>query len=89
MSDLGDKLNAAPQEFENALELTGVPWRREGRLPTVGEARDYFDAHATSGGDAEILRECEQVLDATDDRGGQPSPIPQPSEDQLEEEGAD
>ena len=76
-------------KLRDALDLTGVPWRREGRPPTVGEARDYFDAHATGGGDAGILQECERVLDATDHRGKQPSPFPRPSEDQLEEEGSD
>ena len=59
MSDVGD-------ELDDALDSAGVPWRREGRPPTVGEARDYFDAHATAGGDGEILEECERVLDATD-----------------------
>lgn len=88
MSDVGDALDAvggAPRELGDAPDSSGVPWRTEGRLPTVGEARHYFDAHATGGGDAEILQECERVLDAT----GQPTPFPQPSEDQLEEEGSD
>ena len=87
MSDLGDAVDAArvtPQAVESALL-----WRREGRSPTIGEARDYFDAHATGGGDAEVLEECERVLDAKGDRGKTPSPLPPPSEDQLEENGSD
>ena len=40
-------------------------WQREKRLPTVGEARDYFDAHAEDGGDPDTMEECERVLDAT------------------------
>ncbi len=84
MSDVGD-------ELDDALDSAGVPWRREGRPPTVGEARDYFDAHATDGGDGEILEECERVLDATDHpaRHLTGSSFPRPSEDQLEEKGSD
>jgi hypothetical protein len=69
-------------------------WQRAKRLTTVGEARDYFDAHAEDGGDPETMEECERVLDATqhptDGHGGvkQP-PYPGPPEDQIEEEGAD
>jgi hypothetical protein len=65
----------------------------------VGEAREYFDAHASQGGDPETMVECEQVLDATDrPTRGQPgsehraataSAYPRPTEDQLEEKGSD
>jgi hypothetical protein len=91
MSDAGDPLDPVEVRSEaagDALGSAGVSWRREGRPPTVGEARDYFDAHATGGGDAEILQECERVLDATGP-GARSAPFPRPSEDQLEEEGSD
>jgi hypothetical protein len=89
MSELGHEPNGLPEDQGSALESVGVPWRREGRPPTVGEARAYFDGHATGGGDADILQECERVLDATDDRVTEPSPFPRPSDDQLEEAGSD
>ena len=102
MSDLGDALNAAkvtPEEFGEALDETGIPWRRERRPPTVGEARAYFDAHVNGGGDPEVMAECERVLDATghtrsptpgpEGGGTEQSPFPHPSEEQLEEEGSD
>jgi hypothetical protein len=84
MSDVDD-------ELDDGLDSAGVPWRKEGRPPTVGEARDYFDAHATAGGDAEILEECERVLDAIDQPAGHltGSPFPRPPEEQLEEKGSD
>ena len=64
----------------------GLVWKGEGRPPTIGEAREYFDAHAVDGGDPAILEECERVLDAT---GHLPSPISPPSEEILEEKGSD
>jgi hypothetical protein len=87
-------------EGQNAAGVTPqVLWRRESRPPTVGEARDYFDAHATGGGDPEILEECERVLDATShptrdlpgagSQGTKPGPFPRPPEDLLEEKGSD
>ncbi len=77
----------------------GLAWVREGRPPTVGEARDYFDAHARDGGDPETMEECERVLDAvrnpihdrpgSDNGGAKASPFPPPAEDLIEEEGSD
>jgi hypothetical protein len=102
MRDMGDGLDAgkvAPREVDDDLASAGVVWRREGRPPTVGEARIYFDAHATAGGDPEILEECERILDATNHptrslpgsgyQGAKPAPFPRPPEDQLEEKGSD
>jgi hypothetical protein len=101
-SDLDDALNAADSprgEVAEASDSTLIPWRSEGREPTVGEARAYFDAHVIDGGDPGIMEECERVLDATNHPTGnlpgtvrpgtQPSPFPRPTEDQLEEEGSD
>jgi hypothetical protein len=108
MSDLDDAAGAANGGLGDEREATGVSppgfregltWVREGRPPTVGEAREYFDAHASGGRDPETMEECERVLDATE----QPAPsvpepghggltdshYPRPTEDQLEEEGAD
>jgi hypothetical protein len=108
MSDVGDASQAASGGLGEAVDAAAVSpgelrdaliWVQEGRSPTVGEAREYFDAHAAGGGDPNIMEECEQVLDATDpptrslpgsgSRGTTPSPFPQPSEDQLDEEGSD
>ena len=97
MSDLGDALNVAkvtPEELREALS-----WVREGRAPSVGEAREYFDVHAEDGGDPETMEECQRVLDVTQHptrglpgtgyRGTTQSPFPPATEDQLEEEGSD
>jgi hypothetical protein len=85
MSDLGDASDASEITEHGALD-SGPVWRGQGRPPTVGEAREYFDAHAIDGGDPEILEECEQVLDVTVHL---PSPISLPPEEMLEEKGSD
>jgi len=99
MSDVGDALDASTGHTGEPLDSADLLWRREGRPPTVGEAREYFDAHAASGGDPEILAECEAVLDAVrrptrahpegETRETGPVTFPAPTEDQLEEKGSD
>lgn len=86
MSDLGETLGAPETPHEDGALDSGLAWRRQGRPPTVGEAREYFDAHALDGGDPKILEECEQVLDAT---GHLASLISAPPEEILEEKGSD
>jgi hypothetical protein len=51
---------------------------------TVGEAREYLDAHETDG-DPAIVAACEDLFDATPHLSG----MAKPSMDQLEERGAD
>ncbi len=100
MSDQGQAHVPAEAAAEDPYDPAGSPdsaWRREGRTPTVGEAREYFDAHVNTGGDPGLMEECVQVLDATEypstgTRGrvaGTGSSIPRPSEDQMEEKGSD
>jgi len=72
----------------------------EGWIPqTAEEAQEYLDFHRVGGGNSETIDMCAAMLDQRDhpnwnrpaDDGGQavPVPIPKPSEDQLEEFGAD
>jgi hypothetical protein len=110
MSEPGDGLHPGgddSDEFEQAVGAANVGtselreallWVRKGRPPTVGEAREYFDAHAATGGDPETMDECERVLDAlqrptsgtgSGEDGPADSPYPKPTEEQIEEEGAD
>jgi hypothetical protein len=86
MSDLGETPNASERTPGSGGPDSGPVWKRQGRPPTVGEAREYFDAHAVDGGDPETLEECERVLDAT---GHLPSPTSPPPEEVLEERGSD
>jgi hypothetical protein len=86
MSDLGNTRDASEVPPESSPLDSGLVWKRAGRPPTVGEAREYFDLHAVDGGDPEILEECERVLDAT---GPLPSPMSPPPEEILEERGSD
>jgi len=51
---------------------------------TVGEAREYLDAHERDG-DPEIVAACVALVDATPHLSGSS----RPSDDQLEERGAD
>ena len=74
-------------------------WQQEHRPPTVGEAADFFDAHAEDGGDPEDYGAVRAGLDATQDPtrslpgagygGVKSSPSPKPPDDQMEEKGAD
>jgi len=74
-------------------------WRDENRPPTLQEAKVYLEDHRHGGGDAATLEECNDVVDgesrqthgrpASSRPGEPPSPFPKPSDDQLEEEGAD
>jgi len=50
----------------------------------VGEAREYLDAHERDG-DPEIVAACVALVDATPHLSGSS----RPSDDQLEERGAD
>ncbi len=59
-------------------------WTSEWRPSTVGEAREYLDAHEFEG-DPEIVAACEALFDATPHI----SNAVKPSDDQLEERGAD
>jgi hypothetical protein len=84
------ELSGTPDASEVSTQTTAIDsdlvWKRQGRAPTVGEAREYFDMHAVDGGDPEVLEECERVLDAI---GHLPSPISPPPEEILEEKGSD
>ena len=51
---------------------------------SVGEAREYLDAHDTDG-DPDIVAACEAMVDVTPHLSGSIKP----SVDQLEERGAD
>jgi hypothetical protein len=64
---------------------------------TVGEAREYLDAHVRDG-DPDIVRACEAKVDVIEHHAGagpdgsrasEPSSFSKPSLDELEEEGAD
>jgi hypothetical protein len=59
-------------------------WDKGWRPSTVGEAREYLDAHER-GGDPVIVEACEALFDATPHLTG----IDKPSTDQLDESGAD
>ena len=59
-------------------------WTTGWRPSTVGEARQYLDAHEY-GGDPDIVTACEALFDATPHLSGGVKP----PEDQLEERGAD
>ena len=61
-----------------------MEWSAGWRPTTVGEARQYLDAHE-SDGDPEILAACEALFDATPHLSG----AEKPPDDQLEERGAD
>ena len=65
----------------------------EGWTPaTVGEAREYLDAHERDG-DPAIVAACEAKIDVIEPHEGRGAPgraeFVKPSLDQLEEEGAD
>jgi hypothetical protein len=72
--------------------------RKKGWTPsTVGEAREYLDAHERDG-DPAIVEACEAMIDVIEHRPGprqqsggrpDPSPLAKPSLDQMEEKGAD
>ena len=59
-------------------------WTTDWRPATVGEARHYLDAHERDG-DPAIVAACEALVDATPHLS---APF-KPSEDLLEERGAD
>lgn len=62
-----------------------MPDWTEGWTPsTVGEAREYLDAHERDG-DPAIVEACEALVDATPHL----SDSVKPSSEQLEERGAD
>ncbi len=62
-----------------------MPDRSTGWTPsTVGEAREYLDAHGTDG-DPDIVAACEAMFDATPHL----PEMARPSVEQLEERGAD
>jgi len=59
-------------------------WTTGWRPSTVGEARQYLDAHEVDG-EPEIVAACEALFDATPHLSGSVKP----SDEQLEERGAD
>lgn len=59
-------------------------WTTGWRPSHVGEARQYLDAHELDG-DPEIVAACEALFDATPHLSGSVKP----SDEQLEERGAD
>ena len=59
-------------------------WTSQWRPATVGEAREYLDAHLRDG-DPDIVSACEALVDATPHLSGLAKPTPE----QLEEAGAD
>jgi hypothetical protein len=72
-------------------------WKKGWTPSTVGEAREYLDAHERDG-DPAIVEACEALIDVIEHRSGprqqsderlDPSPLPKPPLDQLEEKGAD
>ena len=72
-------------------------WKKGWKPATVGEAREYLDAHERDG-DPAIIRACEAKVDATvhrsepgrKDRGRRgTAPVAKPPLEQLEEKGAD
>jgi hypothetical protein len=72
-------------------------WKKGWTPSTVGEAREYLDAHERDG-DQAIVEACEAKVDVTGHRS-QPgkqgtgrmetSPVAKPPLEQLEEKGAD
>ena len=75
--------------------LTMAERKKVWKPATVGEAREYLDAHERDG-DPAIVEACEALIDVIENRSG-PSkqsngpndtfPVPKPPLDQLEEEG--
>ena len=72
-------------------------WRKGWTPSSVGEAREYLDAHERDG-DPAIVAACEAMIDVFEHRSGSgkqsggptdTSPISKPPLEQLEEEGAD
>jgi hypothetical protein len=73
-------------------------WPEGWRPETHEEAQGYLDAHPPGTGDDEVATACTSLLDqempphrsdfAVRDGGGTP-PFPKPSDEQLEEKGAD
>jgi hypothetical protein len=59
-------------------------WNNNWRPRTVGEAREYLDAHERDG-DPEIVRACEALVDVTPHL----SDFPKAPAEQEEERGAD
>ena len=59
-------------------------WEKDWTPSTVGEAREYLDAHERDG-DPAIVEACEALFDATPHL----SASAKPSMEQLDEEGAD
>jgi hypothetical protein len=70
---------AVPDTVEAMLE-----WNDDWTPKTVGEAREYLDAHERDG-DPEIVRACEALVDATPHL----SDFSKAPADRLEERGAD
>jgi hypothetical protein len=58
-------------------------WEKDWMPSTVGEAREYLDAHER-GGDPAVMEACEALFDATPHQLAA-----KPSTEQLEEKGAD
>jgi hypothetical protein len=73
--------------------LLMTEWPEGWRPRTREEAQEYLDAHPPSTGDDEVATACATLLDqetgplGAEEQGG--SAFPKPSEDQLEERGAD
>ena len=74
-----------------------VERERSWKPKTVGEAREYLDAHERDG-DPAIVEACEALIDVIDRRSEpgksshtptEASPFGKPPLEQLEEEGAD
>jgi hypothetical protein len=75
-----------------------MPVWNKGWIPaTVGEAREYLDAHETDG-DPAIVEACEAKIDVIEHRSGsggqgsghtEPSTFAKPPPEQLDEKGAD
>lgn len=65
-------------------------WPKDWRPQSPDDARTYLDAHENGGGDAELIEECERLVDAITPGGTvKSSPFPKPSDDQMEEKGSD
>ncbi len=74
-------------EFPTPVPDTVEPmpaWNNDWRPRTVGEAREYLDAHLRHG-DPEIVRACEALVDATPHL----SDFAKAPPEQEEERGAD
>jgi hypothetical protein len=73
-------------------------WQDGHRPPTLQEAEEYLEAQG-DGDDADAIETCQDVVDregrlahgvpASDGGMTKPSPYPKPSDEQLEEKGAD